>query len=540
MTKQEVTDLFQANDIIEFLNMDGSKGIHMLNEREFRVVDVLGENKLRIDWDTSKYDFIYDGALISLKKRGEAKHYSPLKESIENQRVTILCGNLKDALIAKAIYSFRHKKGLISDTSTYEDSDQLFEYWMMGIPSEFVAAYKKLYQDEYRKYLNNEINISMFEKLVRSCNCEISTMTAIFGGLAAVEALKLTGKYTPIDQWYAYNMTQLLPDEISIGSEDDRYKDNIKCFGLDFQNKLNQMNIFLPGVGAIGWEVLKCVACLGISLKSKSSELSDGKITITDFDRLEISNLNRQFLFTDKDKRKFKVDVAKTKILSINPDLNISSHKEKLNIHKYSKSFNFNFWDSLDVVINGLDNLDGRIYLDKKCVEHEIPFLESGTQGEMAHTSVIVPFITNTYEDYLSPNQKKADDKESIPFCTLRNRPTSVHHCTEWAISKFNDHFNSALKDARLFLESELNSTNMSFAQIESIIKLLDWISSNEEEITFKSWLRYALTEFHQYFYKDIEKLRAGEEFKGEFPKPIKFDLSTDDKENEKSHFSYV
>ena len=122
----------------------------------------------------------------------------------------------------------------------------------------------------------------------------------------------------------------------------------------------------------------------------------------------------------------------------------------------------------------------------------------------------------------------------------MRNRPTSIHHWTEWAISKFNDHFSSALKDARMFLESDLNNTNLSFGQVASLIKLLDWISQNQEEITIKSCLRYAITEFHQYFYTDIDNLAKAADSKSSAPTPIKFDLSTDETDSEKSHFAYV
>jgi len=180
----------------------------------------------------------------------------------------------------------------------------------------------------------------------------------------------------------------------------------------------------------------------------------------------------------------------------------------------------------------------GYIWINK-CIEHEIPFLESGTQGEMAHTSFIMPFITNTYTDYPLPKRTE-EKKEYIPFCTLRNRPSSVNHCIEWAISKFNDHFNCALKDARMFLQSELSSAELSFGQVVSLIKLLEWISNTENEITFKSCLRYALTEFHKYFYTDIQKLEKSAKEPSIAPIPLKFDMATDEVNDEKSHFAYV
>ena len=395
---------FLEGDIIEFLNLEGSKGIHMLNEKEFTVIEVIGDDKIRVNCNTSKYSYILDNAKISLKKRGEIKTYLPLSESICQQYCTEYLGFTKHALIAKILYTFRDLHGKI-DSENSEAPQIMLDLVNNEYIDEFIKAYKDLHREEYEKHFEEEINLQMFEKLVRCVDTEIVTITSIFGGLAAVEALKLTGKYTPIDQWYAYNMTHYLPDSINQECTDLRYSDNIQCFGSDTQKALNQLNIFLPGVGAIGWEVLKCLACLGIGIKSKSPDTPSGKITITDFDSLEISNLNRQFLFTDGDRGKRKSRTAKAKILKINKDLNIDSYRKKLDINRYESWFNFKFWNSLDIVINGLDNIEGRVYLDRKWVEHEIPFLESGTEGPMGHSSIIMPFKTNTYEDFTTINK---------------------------------------------------------------------------------------------------------------------------------------
>jgi len=296
-------------------------------------------------------------------------------------------------------------------------------------------------------------------------------MTSIFGGIVAAEALKLTGKFTPIDQWYGYDQVKFIPAlEESKNNLDARYNDNIQVIGAAAQEALSKMNVFLPGIGAIGCEVLKCLACLGVGL-----EKAGGKTTIVDYDKLEVSNLNRQFLFTDKDRRKYKVKVAKKKILEINQDMGIKEINKKLGLHTMVTAVKFPFWDSLDICINGLDNITGRVYCDIKCIEHEIPFLESGTEGQMAHTSVIIPYKTNTYTDY-TIKEPKEDKKERIPFCTLRNQPHTIHHCTEWAISKFGDFFTYGLKDVKILLDTTLSQKDLTVGQITSLIKFLDWL----------------------------------------------------------------
>ena len=95
-----------------------------------------------------------------------------------------------------------------------------------------------------------------------------------------------------------------MPKHIDNTCLDSRYQDNINTYGSDAQISLSLMNILLPGVGAIGWEVLKWIACLGCCSNYDDRKESKGLITIVDFDKLEISNLNRQFLYSEADKKK--------------------------------------------------------------------------------------------------------------------------------------------------------------------------------------------------------------------------------------------
>lgn len=66
-------------------------------------------------------------------------------------------------------------------------------------------------------------------------------------------------------------------------------------FGKEFQDALAKQRWFIVGAGAIGCELLKYAAMIGLGASEK------GEIIITDMDNIEISNLNRQFLFRRKD-----------------------------------------------------------------------------------------------------------------------------------------------------------------------------------------------------------------------------------------------
>jgi ubiquitin-activating enzyme E1 len=96
-----------------------------------------------------------------------------------------------------------------------------------------------------------------------------------------------------------------------------RYDDQIKIYGQELQEKLGKVNTFMVGAGALGCEFLKEFALMGIST-------SGGKTYVTDNDNIEISNLNRQFLFRRENIHKPKSKIAKLAIQEMNNEFNIS------------------------------------------------------------------------------------------------------------------------------------------------------------------------------------------------------------------------
>ena len=88
--KYELENALKVNDIVEFLNLEGSTGIKLLNEKEYHIVEIIDQNNIRIDCDTSNFSYTMDGATISFKKRGETKHYFSLSESIKNMTSSVM------------------------------------------------------------------------------------------------------------------------------------------------------------------------------------------------------------------------------------------------------------------------------------------------------------------------------------------------------------------------------------------------------------------------------------------------------------------
>lgn len=183
----------------------------------------------------------------------------------------------------------------------------------------------------------------------------------------------------------------------------------------------------------------------------------DGEIVITDMDLIEKSNLNRQFLFRPHDVQKAKAKTAANAIKKMNPEIKVTAYELRVG-SETEKVFSEEFFGKLNGVANALDNVDARIYMDRKCVFNRLPLVESGTLGTMGNVQVIVPFLTESYSSSQDPPEK------SIPICTLKNFPNAIEHTLQWARDMFEGLFTQSPENAAQYL-SDPNF-------IERIIKL--------------------------------------------------------------------
>jgi len=137
-----------------------------------------------------------------------------------------------------------------------------------------------------------EIEDEVFKKAVQFSECSVSPLAAFFGGIIAQEIVKQTGKYSPLKQWLHFDIYETLPkEEVNRAPMNCRYDDQIKIYGQETQEKLNNTKLFMVGAGALGCELIKAFALMGIGCGDK------GIVHCTDNDNIEVSNLNRQFLF---------------------------------------------------------------------------------------------------------------------------------------------------------------------------------------------------------------------------------------------------
>jgi ubiquitin-activating enzyme E1 len=103
------------------------------------------------------------------------------------------------------------------------------------------------------------------KKTAAYCTSSLTSMSAFLGGFVAQEIVKYTGKYTPLRQWFHYDVFESLPDgNVDRTPMNCRYDDQIKVYGREVQEKLGKVNTFMIGAGALGCEYLKAFALMGL------------------------------------------------------------------------------------------------------------------------------------------------------------------------------------------------------------------------------------------------------------------------------------
>ncbi|KAM0682782.1 E1 ubiquitin-activating protein [Mitosporidium daphniae] len=281
----------------------------------------------------------------------------------------------------------------------------------------------------------------------------IPAICSVIGGLVAQEALKsISGKFCPIQQYFCFDAAECLPNSAgplaptpeNTAPINSRYDMQYAVFGKKFVDVVQQQGVFLVGAGAIGCELLKIWAMMGVGLRGSSS------IVVTDMDLIERSNLNRQLLFRSTDIQMPKSVTAAAAVERMNSDYTkkpIVALQERVSPES-EHIFGRNFFSGIDIVVNALDNVDARRYVDRRCVFFEKPLLESGTLGTKCNTQVVLPRVTESYSSSQDPPEK------SIPVCTLKNFPSNPEHTIQWALDLFQGLFKNGPEVVGQYLES--------------------------------------------------------------------------------------
>ncbi|XP_058054330.1 ubiquitin-like modifier-activating enzyme 1 isoform X1 [Anopheles bellator] len=480
---------FEDGDYVTFTEVEG---MTELNGCAPMKIKVLGPYTFSIG-DTTKLSPYVRGGIVTQVKMSKQMTFKPLSEA-ENAPEFILSdfakwdhpANTQIAFTVLGRYQERH-------------GGRLPRPWNVADAAEFV----ELCKERAKELSLEDVNEPMLTTFAKVCSGDLCPMNGAIGGITAQEVMKAcTGKFTPIYQYFCLDAVECLPEGTALTEEEcapvgSRYDGQIAVFGRKFQEVLGGLKYFIVGAGAIGCELLKNFAMIGVASRG------DGEIIVTDMDLIEKSNLNRQFLFRPHDVQQPKSRVAAQAVKRMNADIKVTAHENRVG-PETERFYDDTFFNRLDGVANALDNIDARIYMDRRCVYYRIPLLESGTLGTLGNTQVVVPFLTESYSSSQDPPEK------SIPICTLKNFPNAIEHTLQWARDTFEGIFKQAAENAAqyitdpTFIERTLKLPGVQpLEALESVKKAL----IDERPKNIEDCVKWARVHFEEQYSNQIRQL---------------------------------
>jgi len=490
---------FQDGDWVCFREV---QGMEQINDGKPRQIKVTGPYSFTIEDTTSYTPYVREGIAVQVKMPVTLKFNSykqslvqPKPEGGPDLPVPDLAkfGRSEQLHIAvQAVREYRSEHGSLPpcrDDAAATHCVQLARSWNAARRAEGVASLSV-----------DEVDEDVVRNVALFAQCMICPAASFLGGVVAQEIVKFCGKYTPLQQCLYFDMFELKPqrdpgDCKPLGS---RHDDQIAIFGQSYQEALGKMNLFLVGAGALGCEYLKCFAMMGACCGSA------GKVTVTDMDRIEISNLNRQFLFRKEDVGQPKSSVAAKAAVAMNSALKVHALEVRVGSDT-EDTFDDSFWETQTAIVNALDNIQARLYVDSRCVWFEKPLLESGTLGTKANVQVVLPNKTQSYGDSQDPPE------ESIPLCTLKHFPNAIEHTIEWSRDLFEQLFCEAPREANTFLADapaylakvpQDGTGTTQLAKLNYIRRMLD-----QKTASFELCVELAVHEFQDKFHDSIVQL---------------------------------
>lgn len=153
--------------------------------------------------------------------------------------------------------------------------------------------------------------------------------------------------------------------------------------GEENLNKLKKANVLVFGIGGVGSYVVEALVRAGI-----------GKLSIVDFDNVDITNINRQILALHSTIGMKKVEAMKNRILDINPSIELKTYPTFVSEETINQ---FNFLD-YDYVVDAIDNVTGKLLIIEKCKENNVNIITSlGTANKLDPSKLVLTDISKTH-----------------------------------------------------------------------------------------------------------------------------------------------
>ncbi|KAI2668619.1 Ubiquitin-like modifier-activating enzyme 6 [Labeo rohita] len=435
--------------------------------------------------DTSSFQPYAHGGIFRLVKTSKTFNFEMMEQQLSDPRLLTPDFSKPEVplqlhTIMLALDAFLEQHARLPNIGCLQDAEVLLKF------TEEISRTLKI-----KVCINQEL-VKCVSRCARGC---LSPLAAAVGGIASQEVLKaLTGKFSPLHQWFYLDAVEVVQPLQSLPAEE-----------------------FAPR-----WAAVLLAIC------------------ITDPDLIEKSNLNRQFLFRPHHIRKPKSTTAAAATLEINPEMNIDAHLNKV-CPDTEDIYCDAFFSRLNLVVTALDNVEARRYVDSRSVSNQKALLDSGTMGTKGHTEIIVPYLTESYNSHRDPPE------EEIPFCTLKSFPAVIEHTIQWARDKFESAFSHKPTLYNVFWQSHSSAQDsmMGGESMDGAFQAIKLLSRRPTH--WDHCLTLARLKFDKYFKRKAlqllhsfpldTRLKDGSLFwqsPKRPPSPIEFDL------NDPLHFSFV
>lgn len=170
--------------------------------------------------------------------------------------------------------------------------------------------------------------------------------------------------------------------------------------GEEKYNNIHGKRVLLVGLGGVGGYVVESLARSGID-----------SITVVDYDKIDITNINRQIIALHSTIGMKKTEVIKKRILDINPKCNVNTFDININNENYPMIFQ----EKYDYIIDCCDSIDAKKILLLESIKTNTPFISSmGTANRMDPTKLEIVDIRKTMNDPLARKLRKFVKDEKI------------------------------------------------------------------------------------------------------------------------------
>lgn len=149
----------------------------------------------------------------------------------------------------------------------------------------------------------------------------------------------------------------------------------IDGFGEEGQRKLKSTTALIAGAGGLGSPASIYLAVAGI-----------GKIRIVDNDKVELSNLNRQILYSEEDGGRSKAEVAKDTLRKFNNDIEVEAFNDRITDDSIEELVS-----SCDFIVDCMDNFPTRYVLNRAALKKDIPLFHAAVSGMRGQATTIIP-----------------------------------------------------------------------------------------------------------------------------------------------------